>query len=184
MEPCQESPMNLDLIILPRSDNSLKVPEYSLNIWGSTFHLFSPQCQKHNRFSINICWEWKGGERKEEIKRRRIRGKERNWERMNLLLYARIPREEPAPPLQKSRRSSLPDNFRELPNHISGSSAFLSMQIWNMAVQRGASPFPFYSEMCGDSGTGANGRCHWHKRIQLQQLQTKHQGYQPQNPPV
>lgn len=180
--------MNSDLIILPASDSPLKVPEYSSQILGSIFNLFSlqciTQCQMHNRLSINISWKWKGGKRREEIKRRKIRGREGNWGRMNQLLYARISREEPAPPQGKSRRSTLPEYFWELSNPISGGFAFLSMQIWDMATQRGASAFSFCSEMCGDPATGANGRCHWHKRIQLQQLQTEHQCYQPQSPPV
>lgn len=128
----QENPLNSDLIILSGGDSFPKVPEYSSKILGSLFSLFSlqciTQCQMHNGLSTNICWRWKGGRRREEIKRRKTEG-ERETERMNQLLYARIPREEPAPPPKDLKKKHTPILFSGTTKPHLWGFLFLSMQI-------------------------------------------------------
>lgn len=68
---------------------------------------------------------------------------------MNQRFYAR---EEPALP-PKEQQKKQPTYFREIPNPISGSFAFLSKQISDLAMQGGDSAFLFCSKMCGDPGT-------------------------------
>lgn len=69
------------------------------------FSIFFPteatQCQMHNGFSINIYWKWKGGKGREEI------GESSEGERMNQLLYARIPRKEPALLQRRTKKQTL-----------------------------------------------------------------------------
>lgn len=131
----------------------------------------------HNRFLVNICWKQKG-EKREEIKKRKVRGRETERKWTSYSLYAR---KELALPQKKSERSrtSKITYFREIPNPISGGFAFLSEQILNMVMQGGDLAFLFCSEMCGDPGTETSVRGHWRRRIQLQQLQTEHRCHLP-----
>lgn len=132
----------------------------------------------HNRFLVNICWKQKGEKKKEEIKKEKDQ-RERKW-----TSYSTQGKSWHYPK-RRAKEAELAKKtyFMETPNPISGGFAFLSKQILNMMIQGGDSAFPFCSEMCGDPGTETSVRGHWHKRIQLQQLQTEHQCHLPHQSP-
>lgn len=165
------------------NQSSSKVPWYLSKTFDGIFYLFytlcRTPCQKHNIFSVNICWTWKGGKRWEEIKRRKIRVRERNWEWMNQLVYAR---EEAAilyPKEGRSRQLNL--GKYQIPPLVALRSWISRFEIWPC---KDIQAFPFVLKCVVTQGLRPMGDATDTKESNLSSYKLNINATSPTSPPV